>query len=75
MNYVGGDFFIEVPGGGDAYLLAQILHDWNDERSVAILRQCRRVVPAQGRLLVMKNSSCRKARSHFSANGWTCICS
>ena len=54
MNYVGGDFFIEVPGGGDAYLLAQILHDWNDERSVAILRQCRRVVPAQGRLLVIE---------------------
>ena len=51
---VGGDFFIEVPAGGDAYLLAQILHDWNDERSVAILRQCRRVMPAQGRLLVIE---------------------
>lgn len=51
---VGGDFFIGVPSGGDAYLLAQILHDWNDERSVAILRQCRRVIPAQGKLLVIE---------------------
>src|SRR5262249_57732271 len=35
---VGGDFFVEVPAGGDAYVLAQILHDCDDERSVAILR-------------------------------------
>lgn len=51
---VGGDFFIEVPADGDAYLLAQILHDWNDERSVAILQQCRRAIPAQGKLLVIE---------------------
>jgi hypothetical protein len=51
---VGGDFFVEVPGGGDAYLLAQILHDWDDERSVAILRQCRRAMPAHGKLLVIE---------------------
>lgn len=51
---VGGDFFVEVPAGGDAYLLAQILHDWDDECSVAILRQCRRVVPAHGKLLVIE---------------------
>jgi hypothetical protein len=51
---VGGDFFVEVPAGGDAYLLAQILHDWDDERSVAILRQCRRAMPAHGKLLVIE---------------------
>jgi hypothetical protein len=33
-------------------VLAQILHDWDDERSVAILRQCRRAMPAHGKLLV-----------------------
>lgn len=51
---VGGDFFVEVPSGGDAYLLAQILHDWDDERSVAILQQCRRGIPAHGKLLVIE---------------------
>jgi hypothetical protein len=51
---VGGDFFVEVPASGDTYLLAQILHDWNDERSTAILRQCRRAVPMHGKLLVIE---------------------
>lgn len=35
---VGGDFFESVPEGADAYLLKHILHDWNDEQSVAILK-------------------------------------
>ena len=51
---VGGDFFIEVPAGGDAYVLSQILHDWDDERCVAILRHCRRAMPDHGRLLVVE---------------------
>ena len=51
---VGGDFFVEVPAGGDVYILAQILHDWDDERSVAILRQCRRAVAAHAKLLVIE---------------------
>jgi hypothetical protein len=51
---VGGDFFHAVPGGGDAYVLAQILHDWDDDRCVTILSQCRRVIPDHGRLLVVE---------------------
>ena len=50
----GGDFFVAVSEGGDAYLLKSILHDWDNERCVAILRSCRRVVPADGRLLVIE---------------------
>jgi len=51
---IGGDFFSAVPGGGDAYLLSQILHDWDDDRSVAILRQCRRAMASHGKLLVVE---------------------
>ena len=51
---VGGDFFAEMPKGADAYVLSQILHDWDDERSVAILRQVRRVMPDHGKLLVVE---------------------
>jgi hypothetical protein len=51
---LGGDFFAAVPPGGDAYVLAQILHDWDDEHSVAILTQCRRVMSAQSKLLVVE---------------------
>ena len=53
-TFVGGDFFVEVPAGGDAYVLSQILHDWDDERCVAILGQCRRAMPDHGKLLVVE---------------------
>jgi hypothetical protein len=51
---VGGDFFAEVPTGGGAYVLSQILHDWDDERCVTILGQCRRAIPDHGKLLVIE---------------------
>jgi AraC-like DNA-binding protein len=36
-----GSFFETVPGGGDAYVLKNILHDWPDEKAVQILRNVR----------------------------------
>src|SRR4051812_8658450 len=51
---VAGSFFDEVPGGADAYLLKSILHDWDDEEAVAILRTCRRAIGAGGTLLVVE---------------------
>jgi SAM-dependent methyltransferase len=51
---VGGDFFESVPAGGDAYLMKNILHDWDDERSVAILRNVRKVIKVDGRLLAVE---------------------
>jgi len=50
---VGGSFFEHVPDNGDMYLLKHILHDWDDERAEAILRCCRRCMPASSRLLVV----------------------
>jgi hypothetical protein len=41
---VAGDFFAEAPTGGDIYLLKNILHDWPDERAVAILRRIRSAI-------------------------------
>jgi hypothetical protein len=51
---VAGSFFESVPGGGDAYLLKSILHNWNDERSAVILRHCRRAMPKRTKLLVVE---------------------
>ena len=51
---VGGDFFASVPPGGDAYVLKQILHDWDDDRCVAILDQCRRVMSDHSKVLVIE---------------------
>ncbi|MGH3897712.1 MAG: methyltransferase [Pseudonocardiaceae bacterium] len=38
---VGGDFFDSVPGGGDAYLLSNVIHNWDDHHAVQILGRCR----------------------------------
>ncbi|MFJ3124034.1 methyltransferase [Streptomyces sp. NPDC086993] len=47
-----GDFFSSVPKG-DHYLLKRILHDWNDEQSATILRNCRQAMTPGGRILVI----------------------
>jgi O-methyltransferase domain len=51
---VGGDFFKEVPSGGDAYLLKHVIHDWNDDRATEILRNCRRAMGAEATLLIVE---------------------
>lgn len=51
---VGGDFFKEVPSGGDAYLLKHVIHDWNDDRATEILRNCRRAMGAEAILLIVE---------------------
>lgn len=50
---VGGDFFQTVPSGGDLYVLKRILHDWNDEHCLHILRACREAMGNNARLLVV----------------------
>jgi hypothetical protein len=49
-----GDFFDHVPGGGDVYVLCQILHDWNDANCLEILENCRAAMSANARLLVIE---------------------
>jgi SAM-dependent methyltransferase len=51
---IGGDFFKDVPAGGDAYLLKHVIHDWDDARAITILGNCRRAVRADGTLLVVE---------------------
>ena len=42
-----------VPAGADAYLLSRVLHDWDDEDALRILRVCRAAMRADARLLVV----------------------
>ncbi len=49
-----GDFFKAVASGGDAYILAHIVHDWSDDLAVRILQNIRQVIPAHGRLLLVE---------------------
>ena len=52
---VGGDFFEAVPAGGDGYILSWIIHDWDEERGLAILRSVRRAIAPEGRLLLFES--------------------
>ena len=52
-SYVIGDFFTSVPQGADAYLLCGLIHDWDDRRAIRILKNCRRAMPEQGRVLLV----------------------
>jgi hypothetical protein len=51
---VGGSFFDALPTGGDAYVLRQIIHDWDDDRASAILRNCRAAMTEAGKVLVIE---------------------
>src|SRR5260370_23695534 len=51
---IGGDLFKEVPAGADVYMLKGIIHDWNDEAALKILKNCRRAIHADGTLLLVE---------------------
>jgi hypothetical protein len=51
---VSGDFFRAVPPGGDAYILSRVIHDWADDKAIAILKVVRPALPPKGRLLLFE---------------------
>jgi hypothetical protein len=52
-----GDFFRAVPAGGDAYIMKHIIHDWDDERALVILKNVRSALGAapRGRLILLES--------------------
>jgi SAM-dependent methyltransferase len=52
-RFIGGSFFESVPAGADAIIMKYIIHDWNDERCVQILRNCHHALKPGARLLVV----------------------
>jgi hypothetical protein len=52
---VAGDFFEEVPSGADTYYLQHIIHDWDDEHALKILRNIRKALAGRkhGRVLIV----------------------
>lgn len=51
---VTGSFFDAIPDGADVYLLKSVLHDWDDDRAVTILRSCRRAMAREATLLIVE---------------------
>ncbi len=53
-EFVGGDFFEAVPEGADAYLLASIIHNWDDDDALRILGNVRDAMADDGRVLLLE---------------------
>ena len=51
---IGGDVFTAVPTDYDTYLLSRVIHDWDDERTIAILTRCYHAMQAQGKVLLVE---------------------
>jgi len=50
---VAGDFFAGVPEA-DCYVMANVLHDWDDSRAIEILSNCRRSMATGGMVLIVE---------------------
>ena len=48
------DFFKAVPAGADAYLLSHVIHDWDEDECLTILRNCRKAMKPTSRLLIVE---------------------
>lgn len=53
-DLVTGNFFEAIPSGADAYILKNVIHDWDDERAALILRNCRRATEPDAKLLLIE---------------------
>jgi hypothetical protein len=51
---VSGDAFVSVPKGAPAYVLKGVIHDWEDEQAIQILRNCRAAMSDSAILLVIE---------------------
>jgi len=63
---VAGDFFKSVPEGGDAYIMKWIIHDWDDERAITILKNCRSRMQANSKLILVDCVVPETDEPHFS---------
>jgi hypothetical protein len=52
---VSGSFFEAVPEGADAYVMRHIIHDWDEEKCLTILRSCHRAMSSASQLLVIES--------------------
>src|SRR6202011_4816227 len=67
LEVVGGDAFAGVPTGCDTYLFVNVLHDWDDEHAIALLKQAHAVLPPNGRILIVEGERRRRPLDDIAA--------
>ncbi|KAL5147823.1 putative O-methyltransferase 3 [Glycine soja] len=53
IEYVGGDMFEVIPAA-DCIMLKWVLHCWNDEECMKILKKCKEAIPSDGKVIIME---------------------
>lgn len=53
-RFVAGDAFETVPDGSDAYVLSNFLVSWGDDQAVILLRNCRKAIAENGKVLLIE---------------------
>jgi hypothetical protein len=67
MQLVAGSFFEEVPIGADAYVMKNIMHDWDDERCIHILKVVRKAMKPGARVILCESLIEKNEPANFAA--------
>ena len=51
---VAGDVFKSFPSGGDVYIIKNLIHDYDDERAVKLLKNCHDAIADNGKILAVE---------------------
>ncbi len=54
-EFAAQSFLDPLPAGGDVYLLSAVLHGWDDEPAVAILRRCAEAAGDAGHVVIVES--------------------
>jgi hypothetical protein len=54
VELASGDFIKSVPTGADVYVMKHIIHDWDDERSISILKCIGAAMSQGGKVLIIE---------------------
>jgi hypothetical protein len=66
IERIGGSFFNEIPAESDAYLLRNIIHDWDDPDAARILRTVRKAMKVEARIMLIEWLIPDNSEFHFS---------
>ncbi|HEY5834825.1 methyltransferase [Streptomyces sp.] len=53
---LAGSFFDSLPSGADGYILSSVIHNWDDDDTLAILKRCAEAAGERGRVFVIEQT-------------------